>query len=536
MNLFHLHLSDNEGFRLECETYPQITSTQHYTKKEIRELEELAGKYFVEIIPEIDMPNHMSCIMRYFPELWLVDSSGNSAGECFLDFTLPESRKFTANILNEYLPLFKGKYWHLGCDEFITDFDLYPQFGKWAKQNIAPDAKPFEAYFGFINWEDSIVKSYGKTTRVWNDWSNKQNGAIFKTKVNKDIIIEYWNGDYTAQRFIDEGYNTINCSMWHLYYNLASSYVNNELIYNNFEMLLFNNNEKVVDNSKRVIGAKFHIWNDWSPVQRETEYQTANTIKIVLRILAEKTWSNNNTELSYNEFRDIALILGRAPQYTEPESPTPNNLAYKKKITASSIESGSEEYDPANANDGDISTRWSSKYTDSEWIYIDFGEPVKFTSVKLDWEYSYATHYSIMISNDALSWTEIYENKSSDGFLDMIDGLNAEARYLKIDCRKRFNFNGYSLWEIEVYDSNKIINNYNEHLILKSIIYPNPAVDNINIADPLLNGKEATIYTISGLLVSRSIIQYGKVFIGNLSKGAYALRIGNSNYLFIKTE
>jgi hexosaminidase len=535
MNLFHWHLSDNEGFRLQCDRYPEIVSKQYYTKDEIKYLANLAQKYFIEIIPEIDMPNHMSYMLKHFPELWLTDSLGNKAGSCCIDFTMDSSRNYITNILNEYIPLFNGKFWHLGCDEYITDFGPYPQFEKWAKRNIDKDAQPEESYFGFINWADSIAKSYNKRLRVWNDWSNKQLDKTFKSKVNNDIIIEYWEGDYPAQKFIDGGYQTINCSSWHLYYVLASAFINYELLYKEFVPLLFNKYQSVTDLNEQVSGAKFHIWNDYSPTPIENEYQIANTVSLALRVLSEKTWNSVAPKNEFKQFVNYVNLLGKAPLFVEPDNPTPNNLVFNKKVTASSCESITDLM-PENINDGYNTTRWSSAYTDKEWIYFDLGERKKFTTVKLYWEYSFATDYALQISDDGVNWSDIYAKTNGKGWLEVIDNLNAESRYLKLDCRKRNGWNGFSLWEIEVYDSNKIISYYPEPIDKKLFIYPNPVKDYVIVPGSEQNYTDVFIYTIEGTLVQVINTWDGKIYVGNLYSGLYILRTGNEKYLLIKSD
>src|SRR5258708_2111996 len=66
-NFFHLHFSDNFGFRLESERHPEIVSTQYYTKAEIHALHTLANKYHVTIVPEIDVPGHLDAALLTHP-------------------------------------------------------------------------------------------------------------------------------------------------------------------------------------------------------------------------------------------------------------------------------------------------------------------------------------------------------------------------------------------------------------------------------------------------------------------------------------
>ena len=77
MNFLHLHLSDNEGWRIQCDTYPAIVSAEYYTKDQMRDIIAYAAKYQVEIIPEIDMPGHMKPVVSVYPHVALSGSSAN---------------------------------------------------------------------------------------------------------------------------------------------------------------------------------------------------------------------------------------------------------------------------------------------------------------------------------------------------------------------------------------------------------------------------------------------------------------------------
>ncbi len=124
------------------------------------------------------------------------------------------------------------------------------------------------------------------------------------------------------------------------------------------------------------------------------------------------------------------------------------NLALNKTATASSVEQGLKA---ENAVDGNVTTRWASQFTDNEWIYVDLGETVDISSVKLKWETAYGKSYKIFVSDDASAWNEVYSTTSSDGGTDEITGLTAKGRYVKMQGVKRNTSWGYSLYEFEVY-------------------------------------------------------------------------------------
>ncbi|MFE5284689.1 family 20 glycosylhydrolase [Nocardia sp. NPDC056611] len=186
MNTLHLHLSDNQGFRLRNDTHPEVNSAQTYSKDEIRALVSYAEGYGITVVPEIDMPSHMGQILAHHPELQLVPAHTTPAEaqqdsllggpETKIDLSNPAAYQLMGDLLREFLPLFPGPYWHLGADEYVSDFDRYPQLSPYAVRD-------------YITWASSILAETGKTPIVWNDglqWP----GAL---GLDPSIIIDYWS-------------------------------------------------------------------------------------------------------------------------------------------------------------------------------------------------------------------------------------------------------------------------------------------------------------------------------------------------------
>ena len=119
---------------------------------------------------------------------------------------------------------------------------------------------------------------------------------------------------------------------------------------------------------------------------------------------------------------------------------------------ASSVKS--DAFKPENVFDGDIKTRWSSNFTDSEWIYADIGEVKIFNVVELNWETAYGKSYQIQISNDTENWTTVYSTQCSDGGIDLLYLSNQSVRYVMMKGVKRVTGWGYSLYEITIRNIN----------------------------------------------------------------------------------
>ena len=140
MNVFHWHLTDDQGWRIEIKKYPPLTEigawrteedgTKYggfYTQEQIKEVVKYASDRYITIVPEIEMPGHATALLYAYPELASTDSVpkriGNSWG-IFYDVINPgkeETFKFIDDVLTEVAGLFPGQYIHIGGDECPKD-------------------------------------------------------------------------------------------------------------------------------------------------------------------------------------------------------------------------------------------------------------------------------------------------------------------------------------------------------------------------------------------------------------------------------
>jgi hypothetical protein len=125
------------------------------------------------------------------------------------------------------------------------------------------------------------------------------------------------------------------------------------------------------------------------------------------------------------------------------------NLALSKTATSSSNENSS--LGPANAVDGNTSTRWSSAFSDPQWLRVDLGSSMAVKKVVLRWESAYAKSFQIQVSNNGTSWTTIYTTTAGTGGTQTLTGLNGTGRYVRMYGTQRATQYGYSLYEMEVY-------------------------------------------------------------------------------------
>ena len=127
------------------------------------------------------------------------------------------------------------------------------------------------------------------------------------------------------------------------------------------------------------------------------------------------------------------------------------NLAQGKAATASSVENAS--YPAANAVDASTTTRWSSQFSDPQWIQVDLGATYTISRVRLLWEAAYGSAYQIQTSTNGTAWTTARSVTGGNGGEDDNTGLGAQARYVRINGTTRGTPWGYSLYNFEVYGS-----------------------------------------------------------------------------------
>ncbi|GAA3071265.1 hypothetical protein GCM10020254_13830 [Streptomyces goshikiensis] len=117
LNQLGLHFSDDQAFRIESASHPEIVSTPHLTKAQVREINALAARLHITVVPEIDSPGHLGAVLRAHPDLQLRDVQGRAVKGA-VDISNPASAKLVDDLLREYQPLFLGGAWHLGADEY----------------------------------------------------------------------------------------------------------------------------------------------------------------------------------------------------------------------------------------------------------------------------------------------------------------------------------------------------------------------------------------------------------------------------------
>ncbi len=203
----------------------------------------------------------------------------------------------------------------------------------------------------------------------------------------------------------------------------------------------------------------------------------------------------------------ITVTAGGKTDYDEVSVTVgPPNIALNKPASASSVESAST---PASAvNDGNKSTRWSSAFSDPQWIRIDLQSAYNITGARIFWEAAAAKNFEIQVSNNATTWTRVFSTTGGDGGTDNFS-FTATARYIRMLSTARTTQYGNSIFEFEVFgtlqtgiDDLPAVNTFS--------VYPNPAtggIVNISFSSDWAGGDALmSISSLSGQLICSEII------------------------------
>src|SRR5690606_29521907 len=116
-NELGLHFSDDQGFRIESDSHPEVVSREHLTKAQVKRIVDLARSRHITVVPEIDSPGHLGAVIAAHPDLQLRNAGGGAVRGA-IDISKEKSARIVDELLEEYAGLFPGSQWHLGGDEY----------------------------------------------------------------------------------------------------------------------------------------------------------------------------------------------------------------------------------------------------------------------------------------------------------------------------------------------------------------------------------------------------------------------------------
>lgn len=329
MNVFHWHLTDDQGWRIEIKKYPNLTkigsqrsetaTDRHseeydgkpyggfYTQEEIKEVVEYARQRYITVIPEIDIPGHTLAVLASYPELgctggpyqvgrgWGIFEdvlcAGNDSVFTFLD-----------DVFTEIAELFPAKYIHIGGDECLKNrWMACPKCKARIKaleikvKKAAPVGEQLQSYF--IHRVEEMINKKGKSIIGWDE--------ILEGGIAPNATIMSWRGTDGGIYAANRDHDVIMTPESHVYLDYYQSPdVDNEP----YTFGWLTDLEKVYsfdpipaelekDQQKYILGGQVNVWTEYMPTSKNVEYMLLPR----LGALAETLWSYPQ-EKDYNNF------------------------------------------------------------------------------------------------------------------------------------------------------------------------------------------------------------------------------------------
>ena len=336
MNIFHWHLTEDQGWRIEIKKYPLLTSVGgcrngtiighkpgtgndgekecgYYTQDQIRDVVKYAADRYITIIPEIEMPGHASAAIAAYPQLscfpgesTLIDPTTPWAGPrtgkqvqqtwgVFPDVFAPTDYTFTflENVLDEVMNLFPSKYIHIGGDECPkTNWKRSAYCQQFMKEHGISDEEGLQSYF--IQRIEKYVNSKGHAIIGWDE--------ILEGGLSPNATVMSWRGEKGGIAAAELHHQVIMSPTTYVYFDYAQSkqedsltiggYLPVESVYN-YEPF---SRELSPADAKYIIGAQANVWSEYMSNPRKVEYMIFPRLSALSEVLwcqpENKNWDD----------------------------------------------------------------------------------------------------------------------------------------------------------------------------------------------------------------------------------------------------
>jgi hexosaminidase len=314
MNTFHWHLTDDQGWRIEIKKYPKLTEigawrdetmvghytendqkfdgTRYggfYTQEQIKDVVAYAGKRFITVVPEIEMPGHAVAALSAYPEFscnggpfkvytkWGVSDDVYCAGK-------EETFKFLEDILEEVVALFPGQYIHIGGDECPkTRWKVCPTCQKRMKDEGLKNELELQSYF--VKRIERFVASKGKKLIGWDE--------ILEGGLPERATVMSWRGYEGGLEAARSGHDVVMTPGSHCYFDSYQSkdQTKEPLAIGGFLPLkkVYSFNpipaELTPQEAKHILGAQANLWTEYITSEKQAEYMIFPRICAMAEIL-----------------------------------------------------------------------------------------------------------------------------------------------------------------------------------------------------------------------------------------------------------
>ena len=317
LNVLHLHLTDDQGWRIEIKRYPELTKvgawrtppsnggpgseTQvyggFYTQAELRDIVAYAAARHITVVPEIDLPGHAQAAVAAYPRIGVTGERPQVSNDWGINYYLfspsDESLTFVKHVLDEVMALFPGKYIHLGGDEAIKDqWQASPAIQAQMKALGISDEHALQSWF--MEQLGQYLAERGRRMVGWDE--------ILEGGVPSTATVMSWRGTRGAITAARLGHDVVLSPAPTLYFDNLQSRRDDEpagrlaivplsQVYN-FEVMP---TELSIEEARHVLGAQANLWSEFllSPwyVQHAAFPRTAALAEAVWTQPASKSWA-----------------------------------------------------------------------------------------------------------------------------------------------------------------------------------------------------------------------------------------------------
>jgi len=216
MNVFHWHLSENQGFRVESKRFPKLqemgSDGLFYTQEQVRDVIAYAHDRGIRVIPEFDMPGHSTAWFVGYPDLasapgpYTIERKWGVFDPA-MDPTRESTYKFLDEFIGEMAKLFPDQFFHIGGDEVNgKQWDANPKIQQFMRAHSLKNNANLQAYFN--TRVQKIVAKHGKTMEGWDE--------ILRPDLPKSIVIQSWRGQQSLADAARQGYRGLLSSGYYL--------------------------------------------------------------------------------------------------------------------------------------------------------------------------------------------------------------------------------------------------------------------------------------------------------------------------------
>jgi hexosaminidase len=299
MNVLHWHLTEDQGFRVECKTFPKLhelgSDGFYYTHEQIKDVIAYARDRGIRVVPEFDIPGHTTSWFVGYPELASAPGPYQisriwGVHDNVMDPTKDETYQFLDKFFKEMVKLFPDEYIHIGGDENNgKHWNANQDIQAFMKKHNIPDNYALQSYFN--RRVQKILAKYGKKMVGWDE--------IFHPGLPNDIVIQSWRGRESLYESAKKGYQSI----------LSNGYYIDMIQPTDYHYLNdpIPENASLTDKEKKYIrGGEATMWS---------EFVNAETIDSRIwprtAAIAERLWSPGHVKDVDDMYRRLEIISFR---------------------------------------------------------------------------------------------------------------------------------------------------------------------------------------------------------------------------------